>query len=55
MKIEIGNKNKIKKSNIGTNNKIEKDESKGKSILVDILVGIFVTVVGGIILYFITK
>lgn len=55
MKIKIENKNKIIKSNIGTNNKIEKDESKGKNILVDILVGIFVIVVGGIILYFITK
>ncbi len=55
MKISIGNNNKIKNSNIGTNNKIEKDESKGKNFLIDVLVGIFVTVVGGIILYFITK
>lgn len=55
MKISLGNNNKIKNSNIGTNNKLEKDESKGKSVSIDILVGIFVTVVGGIILYFITK
>ena len=54
MKLEIGNKNKIKNSNIGDNNKIEK-EDKGKNILIDILVGLFVTIVGGIILYFITK
>lgn len=54
MKIEIGNKNKIKNYNIGDNNKIEK-EDKGKNILIDILVGLFVTIVGGIILYFITK
>lgn len=54
MKIEIGNKNKIKKSNVGINNKIEKDESNGKNFLIDIFVGIFVAVVGGIILYFIT-
>ena len=50
MKLEIGNKNKIKNSNIGDNNKIEKE-----NILIDILVGLFVTIVGGIILYFITK
>lgn len=54
MKLEIGNKNKIKNSNIGDNNKIEK-EDKGKNILIDILVGLFVSIVGGIILYFITK
>ena len=35
-------------------NKIEK-EDKGKNILIDILVGLFVTIVGCIILYFITK
>lgn len=55
MKVSIGNNNKIKNSNIGTNNKIEKEESKGSNILIEILIGIFVTVVGGIILYFITK
>lgn len=50
MKIEIGDKNKIKNSNIGVNNKIEK-EDKGKNILIDILVGIVV----GIAVYLITK
>ncbi len=55
MRIIIGSSNKIKNSNIGTNNKIEKGESKVEKILIDILVGIFVTVVGGIILYFITE
>ena len=34
--------------------KFEK-EDKGKNILIDILVGLFVTIVGVIILYFITK
>lgn len=55
MKISIGSNNKIKNSNIGTNNKIEKDENNEKNILIDIFVGIFVAVVGGLILYFITK
>jgi len=54
MKIEIGDKNKIKNSNIGVNNKIEK-EDKGKNILIDILVGVFVAIVGGIAVYLITK
>lgn len=54
MKIEIGNKNKIKNSNIGSNNKIENEKNSNK-ILIDILVGLFVTIIGGIILYFITK
>ena len=54
MKIEIGDKNKIKKSNIGVKNKIEK-EDKGKNILIDILVGLFITIVGGVAVYFLTK
>lgn len=54
MKIEIGNRNKIKNSNIGKNNKIESEKNSNK-ILIDILVGLFVTIVGGIILYFITN
>lgn len=53
MKIEIGNKNKIKKSNIGTSNKILNGEPNNKKIPTDIIVGILVTVIGGIILYFI--
>ncbi len=52
--VHIGDSNKIESSNVGINNKIEKDESNGKNILIDIFVGIFVAVVGGIILYFIT-
>ena len=52
MKIDIGNKNKIKNSNIGKYNKITKDE---KNYVLEILIGIAVTVIGGIILYFITK
>lgn len=54
MKVEIGDKNKIKNSNIGANNKIEK-EDKGKNILIDILVGLFVAIVGGVAVYFLTK
>ena len=54
MRIEIGNKNKIKNSNIGNNNKIENEKNSNK-ILIDILVGLFVTIVGGIILYFVTN
>ena len=54
MKIEIGDNNKIKNSNIGANNKIVK-EDKGKNILIDILVGLFVAIVGGVVVYLITK
>jgi len=54
MRIEIGNKNKIKNSNIGVNNKIKK-EDKGNNVLIDILVGLFVGIVGGIAVYLITK
>lgn len=54
MRIEVGNKNKIKNSNIGANNKIQKDD-KGKNILIDILVGLFVTIIGGLALYYLTK
>lgn len=51
MKIEIGNKNKIKKSNIGNNNSI----NKSNNILIDILTGLFITIVGGVIVYLLTK
>ncbi len=54
MRIEIGNKNKIKNSNIGICNKIKK-EDKSKQIIIDILAGLFVTVIGGLILYYFTK
>lgn len=54
MKVEIRNGNKIKNSNIGKNNKIESEKTSNK-ILIDILVGLFVTIVGGIILYFVTN
>lgn len=53
MKVNIGNKNKIKNSNIGTNNTINKEQKK--NYLTEIIVGIIITVVGGIIIYFITK
>lgn len=54
MKIEIGDKNRIKNSNIGNNNTINKD-NKSKKVIVDIIVGILVTVIGGLILYHLTK
>lgn len=54
MKFEISNKNKIKNSNIGANNKIE-NESKAKNIIIDILVGLLITIVGGIVVYYLTK
>ena len=54
MRIEIGNKNKIKNSNIGIGNKIKK-EDKSKQIIIDIFVGLFVTVIGGLILYYLTR
>lgn len=54
MRIEIGNNNKIKNSNVGIDNKIKKDD-KSKQIIIDILVGVFVTVMGGLILYYFTK
>jgi len=52
MKINIGDKNKIKDSNIGTNNKIVRSD---KNILTEVFVGIIIAVIGGFILYFITK
>ena len=54
MRVEIGDNNKIKNSNIGVNNKIEK-EDKGKNILIDVLVGLFVAIVGGVAVYLLTK
>ena len=54
MKIEIGDKNKIKNSNIVNNNTINEDD-KSKKVVVDIIVGILVTVIGGLILYHLTK
>ncbi len=53
MKIEIGNNNKIKNSNIGNGNAINKD--KKTNVIIDVLVGLFVTIVGGLIIYYITK
>lgn len=50
--IKIGNNNKIENSNFGTHtqNKLKKE-----SVLKQIFVGIFVAVIGGIILFAITK
>ena len=54
MKIEIGNKNKIKNSIIGKDNKIENSKSSNK-IVIDILVGLFVAIVSGLVVYYLTK
>ena len=54
MKIEIGNKNKIKNSVIGKDNKIEISKSSNK-IVIDILVGLFVAIVSGLVVYYLTK
>ena len=54
MKIEIGDKNKIKNSNIWNYNTINNDY-KSKNVVVYIIVGILVTVIGGLILYHLTK
>ena len=53
MKIEIGDKNKIKNSNIGINKTVEKQSNKNK-IIIEIITGIIITVAGGLILYYLT-
>lgn len=51
-KIKIGNNNKIKNSNFGihTESKLKKE-----SILKQILVGVVVAVIGGVLVWWITK
>jgi len=53
MKIEIRDNNKIDNSNIGKNNSIKKEDEKNNivKLIVEIIVGIIVTVIGGYILY----
>ena len=53
MKIEIRDHNKIDNSNIGKNNSIKKEDEKNNivKLIVEIIVGIIVTVIGGYILY----
>lgn len=53
MKIKIGNKNTLNNSNIGENNKIELEKNNNKfvSIIIEITIGIIVTVIGGYLLY----
>lgn len=53
MKINIKNNNKIKNSNIGRENTIEKNKKENNTIklLCEIITGIIITVVGGYILY----
>ncbi len=54
MKIKIGNGNKIKNSNIGKNNKIESEQTPNKT-LIDILIELFIAIVSGVIIYYITN
>lgn len=51
MKIEIGDNNKIKNSNIGNNN--QKTDKNNK--ILEIIIGIVITVIGGILLAIILK
>lgn len=53
MKIEIGNDNEIKDSNIGNNNTIDKgtEESFWKKYIVPIIIGVLTTVIAGFILF----
>ena len=53
MKIEIRDNNKIDNSNIGKNNSIKKEDEKNNivKLIVEIIVGIIVTLIGGYILY----
>lgn len=52
--IKIGNNNTIKKSNIGNYAKTDR-RCKKKSVVRNIIIGIFVAVVGGVIVSIITK
>ena len=53
MKINIESNNKIENSNIGTDNVIHNNKEKNGilKIIIEICVGIIVTVIGGYILY----
>lgn len=51
MQVNLGNNNKINKSTIGNNN--VSHGTNNDSLIKDIVVGIFVTVIGGIILAFV--
>ncbi len=58
MKIKIGNKNKIKDSNIGCDNKIEntnKENSKKFNFWTMVFIPIVVAVIAGIIIWLITE
>ena len=48
-KLNIGNNNKIKKSNIAANNISIEDKSEKKPFLNKVLIPIIVTVIGGVI------
>lgn len=53
MKIEIGDNNEIKNSNIGENNSINTNSENDKlwKMIIEIIIGIIATVVGGYILF----
>ncbi|WP_300222212.1 hypothetical protein [uncultured Helicobacter sp.] len=50
--IKIGNNNKIKNSNFGIHTE---SKSKNESMLKQILVGVVVAVIGGVLVWWITK
>lgn len=53
MKVDIQNNNTIENSNIGRNNIINNSDDKAKvwKVMIEIGIGIIVTVIGGYILY----
>lgn len=50
--IKIGDNNEIKNSNFGT---YIENKSKNESVLKQIIIGIAVTVIGGVLVWWITK
>ena len=51
MKINIGNNNKIKNTIIGNNNNASKKNNKVFKIILDIIIGIIITLVSAYIIY----
>ena len=55
MKTNIGDNNDIKSSAIGKNNSVKIEEEKKNKAIKEIIIGVVVTIVGGIILAFVIK
>jgi hypothetical protein len=55
MKISIGDNNKIKSSVIGESNREPVEEKGVRKVTAEILVGILITIIGGLILAFIMQ